>query len=183
MSEEERTELQARIDALPAVNITYKTINGKKYPYLQWQEDGRQRGRRVQEDELEALQTGIDERKQLQAMLKVGSTAANAAQTLHLTAFSRIGDDQRSYIRPILSFRKRECFSRLHDYLYGRSADRVFILYGLRRTGKTTMIRQAIAEMDDEMFSRTAFIQVTAANNLPQLNQDLRQLCEKKPAL
>ena len=38
------------------------------------------------------------------------------------------------------------------------------------------MIRQAIAEMDDEMFSRTAFIQVTAANDLAQLNQDLRQL-------
>ena len=176
MTQEERAELQARIAALPVGNITYKTINGKKYPYLQWQEGGRQRGRRVKGDELEALQAGIDERKRLQTMLKATPAAGNTKEDLHLTAFSRIGEDLRAYIRPVLSFRKRECFTQLHDYLYTQSADKVFILYGLRRTGKTTMIRQAIAEMDDEMFSRTAFIQVTAANNLAQLNQDLRQL-------
>ncbi len=176
MTQEERAELQARIDALPAGNITYKTINGKKYPYLQWQEGGRQRGRRVKGDELEALQAGIDERKRLQAMLKAAPAAGNTTEALHLTAFSRIGEDLRAYIRPVLSFRKRECFAQLRNYLYSQSAEKVFILYGLRRTGKTTMIRQAIAEMEDEMFSRTAFIQVTAANNLAQLNQDLRQL-------
>ena len=176
MTQEERAELQARIAALPVGNITYKTINGKKYPYLQWQEGGRQRGRRVKADELEALQAGIDERKRLQTMLKATPAAGNTKEDLHVTAFSRIGEDLRAYIRPVLSFRKRECFTQLHDYLYSQSADKVFILYGLRRTGKTTMIRQAIAEMDDEMFSRTAFIQVTAANNLAQLNQDLRQL-------
>ena len=176
MTQEERTELQARIDALPSGNITYKTIHTKKYPYLQWQEGGRQRGRRIQEDELETLQDGIEERKRLQAMLKEDSTAANRMQDLQLTTFSRTGDDLRAYIRPVQSLRKRECHALLHDYLYSRSADKVFILYGLRRTGKTTMIRQAIAEMDDEMFSRTAFIQVTAANHLAQLNQDLRQL-------
>ncbi|MBR0408939.1 MAG: hypothetical protein IJI53_12950 [Clostridia bacterium] len=44
---------------MPAGNITYKTINGKRYPYLQWQENGKQRGRRVKADELEALQAGI----------------------------------------------------------------------------------------------------------------------------
>ena len=54
MTQEERAELQARIAALPVGNITYKTINGKKYPYLQWQEGGRQRGRRVKADELAA---------------------------------------------------------------------------------------------------------------------------------
>ena len=176
MTQEERAELQARINALPAGNITYKTINGKKYPYLQWQEGGRQRGRRVKGDELEALQAGIDERKRLQAILKAAPAAGNTTEMLHLTAFSRIGEDLRAYIRPVLSFRKRECFAQLRNYLYSQSADKVFILFGLRRTGKTTMIRQAIAEMDDEMFSRTAFIQVTAANNLAQLNQDLRQL-------
>ena len=176
MTQEERASLQARIDALPAGNITCKTINGKRYPYLQWQENGRQRGRRVKADELESLQAGIDERKRLQALLKSMPQAAKAEDDLHLNASSRIGEDLRAFIQPVLSFRKRDCFAQLHDYLHGDSADRVFILYGLRRTGKTTMIRQAIAEMDDEMFSRTAFIQVTAANNLAQLNQDLRQL-------
>ncbi len=43
MTQKERAALQARIDALPAGNITYKTINGKKYPCLQWQENSKQR--------------------------------------------------------------------------------------------------------------------------------------------
>ena len=65
MTQEERAKLQARIDALPAGNITYKTINGKKYPYLQWQEGGRQRGRRVKGDELEALQALLQQGAEL----------------------------------------------------------------------------------------------------------------------
>ena len=176
MTQEEWKDIQGRIAALPAGNITYKTINGRKYPYLQWQENGRQRGRRVKADELETLQAGIDERKRLQAVLKSGPASAPASQVLNLTAFSRIGEELRAFIRPVLSFRKRDCFKQLHDYLYESGTEKVLILYGLRRTGKTTMIRQAIAEMKDEMFSRTAYIQVNAANNLAQLNQDLRQL-------
>ena len=176
VTQEEWKDIQGRIAALPAGNITYKTINGRKYPYLQWQENGRQRGRRVKADELETLQAGIDERKRLQAVLKSGPASAPASQVLNLTAFSRIGEELRAFIRPVLSFHKRDCFKQLHDYLYESGTEKVLILYGLRRTGKTTMIRQAIAEMKDEMFSRTAYIQVNAANNLAQLNQDLRQL-------
>ena len=61
MTEAERQEIQAKIDALPVGGITMKTINGKRYPYLQWTENGKQRGRRVREDELEALRAGIEE--------------------------------------------------------------------------------------------------------------------------
>ena len=32
--------------------ITYKTINGKRYAYYQWCENGKQRSRRVKDDEL-----------------------------------------------------------------------------------------------------------------------------------
>lgn len=42
----------------------------------------------------------------------------------------------------------------------GEQQDKVFILYGLRRTGKTTMIRQAILKMTDEQKNQTAFIQI-----------------------
>ena len=40
------------ISQLPQGNITYKTINGKRYPYLQWTENGKQKSRvvRVQAD-------------------------------------------------------------------------------------------------------------------------------------
>ena len=175
MTEAERREIQSRIDALPVGGITLKTINGKKYPYLQWTENGKQRGRRVREEELETLRAGIEERKRLQALLR-NDPAPKGESQLQLISVHRTGEALRAFIQPVLGWRKRDCYAVLHDYLYGDLPDKVLILYGLRRTGKTTMIRQAIAEMDESMFARTAFIQVTAQNNLAQLNQDLRAL-------
>lgn len=52
----------------------------------------------------------------------------------------------------------------------------MFILYGLRRTGKTTMIRQAILKMTDEQKNRTAFIQMGSKDTLSDVNSDLRYL-------
>ena len=189
MNDYEKNSLLARISKLPVGGITYKTINGKRYPYLQWTEGGKQRSRIVKADELEALEAGIAERKRLQAMLK--ETPANQAGRLTSAAVSEeeiqygmssvlhVGDSLRRFIQPVAGFHKRSCFTELHDYLYNDNTERVFILYGLRRTGKTTMIRQAIMEMDNEMFSRTAFIQVTKQNDLAQLNRDLRHLSQR----
>lgn len=43
--------------------ITYKTINGKRYAYYQWMEDGKQRSRRVKDDELSTLLAEIEQRR------------------------------------------------------------------------------------------------------------------------
>ncbi len=58
----------------------------------------------------------------------------------------------------------------------GEEQNRVFILYGLRRTGKTTLIRQIFAEMSDEKLGKAVFIQVTAKDTLANVNQDLKLL-------
>ena len=55
--------IEEQIAKLPKGNITYRTIKGKKYAYLQWTEGGRQRNRRVQDDELPVLIEQIKERK------------------------------------------------------------------------------------------------------------------------
>lgn len=107
MTDEEKRIIQAKVDALPIGGITYKTINGKKYPYLQWTENGKQRGRRIKAEEMERLQAGIDDRKRLQALLK--NTIGQSRKTkdeLHLSAFYRIGDELKAYIQPILRFRR-----------------------------------------------------------------------------
>ena len=177
MTQEEKDRIQSMIDSLPAGGITYKTINGRRYAYLQWTENGKQKNRVVKSDELEELQAGISRRRQLQLLLN--DSAAGILKedpALHMNTAFRTGEDLRSFARPVTGYRKRDCYAVLHDYLYSDVSDKVLIMYGLRRTGKTTMIRQAIAEMDDDMLRRTAFIQVTASNDLSQINQDLRQL-------
>ena len=72
--------------------------------------------------------------------------------------------------------RKRECYTQLHNFIYGEQQDKVFILYGLRRTGKTTMIRQIFAEMSDDELEKAVFIQVTAKDTLASVNHDLKIL-------
>ena len=52
----------------------------------------------------------------------------------------------------------------------------MFILYGLRRTGKTTMIRQIFAEMSDAELAKAAFVQITARDTLADVNHDLKLL-------
>lgn len=131
---------------MPIGGITYKTINGKKYPYLQWTENGKQRGRRVKAEELEILQAGIDECKRLQALLK--DTREQSHETkdeLRLSTFYRIGDDFKAYIQPVLRFRKRDCFTQLHDCLHNNSTDKVYFhisirLFSLLKSDKSNTI-------------------------------------------
>ena len=52
----------------------------------------------------------------------------------------------------------------------------MFILFGLRRTGKTTLIRQTLANMTDADIKKAAFIQITAKNTLADVNKDLKYL-------
>ena len=88
----------------------------------------------------------------------------------------RTGTALRSFAAPVRGFKKRDCFQALHDYIYGPQQDRVFVLFGLQRTGKTTMIRQILSEMTDAELAETAFIQITAKDTLAIVNQDLKYL-------
>lgn len=170
------------ISQLPPGNITYKTINGKKYPYYQWTEDGKQRGRRVKDDELHELSEKIEKRKVLQKKLKEAMKTADIPAIFEDEYFFSIvkrGEELREFVAPVMSLKKRECFDDLKIYVYGDSTDRVFILYGLRRTGKTTLIRQLISELPDEMFAKTAFVQINQTIDLAKINMDLKLLAKQ----
>ena len=78
----------------------------------------------------------------------------------------RIGDELKSFAAPVASWRRRGCFVALSEYLHGASDGRVMALYGLRRTGKTTLIRQSLSAMSEEDLSRSAFVQVRDKDTL-----------------
>lgn len=88
----------------------------------------------------------------------------------------RTGEELLRFVEPVKDWDKRECFGRLKDYVYGNVDGRVFVLCGLRRTGKTTLIRQLIAEMNTEMQSKSVFIQIQDGRTLAEVNHDLTQL-------
>ena len=174
MTDWERDEIKRKIASLPSGGVSYKTISGKKYAYHQWTENGKQRSRRVKDEELESLTEAIAERKRLQKLLK--EKPAKTENKNDQFSAARTGEALKRFIAPVKDFKKRDIFPALHDYIFGEVSDRVFILYGLRRTGKTTMIRQVISEMTDEMFAKTAFIQINSSNTLAGINRELREL-------
>ncbi|MBO5610041.1 MAG: hypothetical protein J5929_06725 [Eubacterium sp.] len=53
------------LNGLPKGSIVYKTIKGKKQPYLQWREDGKTKSRYIKADEMEMIVYQIDQRKRL----------------------------------------------------------------------------------------------------------------------
>lgn len=145
-------ELEQQIFALPTGSITKKTVNGKEYFYHRWTENKKRREKYIPADELVDFRAQIERRKELEQELKALKKQLPKAKTMDTSAFTtnvRTGEALRSFASPVRVYRKRECFRQLHDYIYGGQQDKVFILYGLRRTGKTTMIRQIFAEMSE----------------------------------
>lgn len=90
----------------------------------------------------------------------------------------RYGSKLEAQVNLTRRYKKRECFKGLRDYIFGEQQEKVFIIYGLRRTGKTTMIRQILAELPEDEFKKAAFIQVTTRDSLADLDSDIRKLEE-----
>jgi len=63
--------LEERIAKLPRGSISYKSINGKRWPYLQWTEGGKSKSVYIKKEELADVEAQIKERKELQRQLKM----------------------------------------------------------------------------------------------------------------
>lgn len=172
-------ELEQQISNLPAGSITKKTVNGKEYFYHRWTEDKKRKEKYIPVDELENFHAQIEQRKKLDQDLKALKKQLPKTKSMDASMFTtnvRTGETLRSFAKSVRGYRRRECFQQLYDYVYGDPQDKVFILYGLRRTGKTTMIRQIFAEMRDTELVKAAFIQITAKDTLADVNRDLKIL-------
>ena len=180
----ELLKVQKEIAELPAGYISKKNINGKTRYYLQWTEEGKKKSKYVDDALVADLRAKIERRRELQKkekeltfMLPKPQKPERMEEEEHIFKTNvMLGENLKSYVKAVANYKKRNLYKNICDYVYGDVRDRVFILYGLRRTGKTTLIRQVIAEMNEEDFSKTAFIQVGAGIGLSDINQDLKYL-------
>ncbi len=180
---EKIAELEERIALLPKGSVGQKTINGREYAYQRWTENKRRREKYIPAGEAEAMKQEIQERKALEKELKalrrkVPAPAAPIPAAHTFRTGVRTAGALRGFSEPVKGFGKRGCFWQLQEFLYGQRQDRVLILCGLHRTGKTVLIRQALAGMTDEELSKTAFIQITGQDTLSSVNQDVKYLEE-----
>ena len=75
----------------------------------------------------------------------------------------------------VAKYGKRDCFSTLQKFVNGSYDGKICILYGLRRTGKTTLLFQMLSELPIE---KTAYIKVQTTDDMSRLTKDLKALFE-----
>lgn len=88
-------------------------------------------------------------------------------------------EDFENDIHHVNNLEERYLINDLKDYIY-RSDEEVYgkvcLLYGLRRTGKTTMMFQTISDMDLSMQKQSVFINCTVKDNVVSLVNEMLSL-------
>lgn len=178
--------LLREIASLPKGRISYKSIKGRRQPYLQWTENGRRYSRYIKKEGRRELLTAIRHREELEEELKqllsrlpaadavqspVGKYAVSPAFETRVMTGSLL----QKFCRQVSGFQYREDMKILNAYLHAKTPGRICLLYGLRRTGKTTMLLQAIADLPAD---RTAYIRIMTSDTFAALERDMRKLAD-----
>ena len=85
------------------------------------------------------------------------------------------GTGLQALANSVAKYGKRDCFSILQKFVTGSYDGKICILYGLRRTGKTTLLFQMLSELPIE---KTAYIKVQTIDDMSRLTKDLKALFE-----
>ena len=165
-------KLRKELETLPKGNITYKTIRGAKRMYLY--------GKYIKAANEAKTLALVDRRNKVEAELKnllmedpviYGAPLSEDEYSTNVI----LGDNLRPYVDGVKKYKKRECFESLRSFLKSDNTGKVCLIYGLRRTGKTIMIFQAIEELD---LDKAAYIKIMSSDNMAKLNSDLKLLSQ-----
>lgn len=85
------------------------------------------------------------------------------------------GTGLQALANSVEKYGKRDCFSTLQKFVNGSYDGKICILYGLRRTGKTTLLFQMLSDLPIE---KTAYIKVQTTDDMSRLTKDLKALFE-----
>lgn len=84
-----------------------------------------------------------------------------------------MGEQLKNFYDKVKGYKKRDCFRLLKKFIDGDFFGKICILYGLRRTGKTTLLFQMLGELPVE---QTAYIKARSTDNMNDLSKDLNRL-------
>ena len=176
-------ELEEQIAKLPIGYITEKVINEKKYYCQQWKENGKSKSRYISEEEANTLKPQIEERKKLQKELKslkktlttpAAEETEEEAPEPEFKMSALYGEALLKMAQTASQYERRDCFSKIQDFLKTPAADKVCLVFGLRRTGKTTLLKQLVLAMNEEEQKSAIYIKASTENTIEELNADLK---------
>lgn len=177
---DELMELEERLAELPKGSVCRKVIYDKERFYLQWREGTKIRSKYLNPDEVEKTRAAVEERraidkqiKSIIAQIKVPASV-NGSPVYKMRVVT--GDTLRNLIRTTAQPQKRDCFASLEKFLYSAPTPRICSVYGLRRTGKTTLLHQLIGNMTPDNFNKAAYIKARTTDTMAMLDKDLKAL-------
>ena len=170
-------EIEKQLTTLPAGRLTYKNIKGKKQPYLQWSENGKEITKYVKVAEREKVLEQVALRDSLIAELQeLKEKYPNESTTSTYYTSVIFGESLRSSATSVTKYNKRDLFQTLWKFIKGNYSGKVCLLYGLRRTGKTTLLMQAINELSDEEFEKAVYIKANPSVTMADMDKDMKAL-------
>jgi len=86
-----------------------------------------------------------------------------------------IGAGLKAFSKRVSKYKKRDCYKTLKKFVSENYDGKICILYGLRRTGKTTLLFQMLGELPVE---QTVYIKIQTTDNMARLTKDLDRLYE-----
>ena len=89
-----------------------------------------------------------------------------------------IGNRLIAMTKGVRNWKERDCFKQLQKYLNSDSTDRVCLVFGLRRTGKTTMLRMILGLIHPQ--EGTALLRGKDGKEA-KMNADVRELFSYVP--
>ena len=177
---DELMKLEERLAELPKGSVCRKVIYDKERFYLQWREGTKTRSKYLNPDEVEATRAAVEERRAIEKQIKSikaqikAPTSVSESPVYKMRVFT--GDALRNLICSTAQPQKRDCFAALEKFLYSAPTPRICSVYGLRRTGKTTLLHQLIGNMTPNNFNKAAYIKARTTDTMAMLDKDLKAL-------
>ncbi len=172
--ENEIRELEKETASLPSGSIAKKKKGDKEYCYHRCKVDGKTKDIYIRQEEVENLRKKIEKRRENEKKLKALKAQLPAGPSCLLSTLT--GKSLYSFAQSTSKMERRDGIKNILDYIHSDYPGKVFILFGLRRTGKTTLISQTIYEMEEEEREKACYIKINRSNTLHDVNLALKRL-------
>lgn len=178
-------EIEEEMANLPSGCVTSKLIGDKKRYYHQYYVDKKRKDKIISVEDVEPLREKIERRNQLKQELKelnrllpkeTKPKTKKIEPNVDFECNVTIGEKLTDSTRRVARWERRDAYEKLQDYLYSENNDRVCVVFGLRRTGKSTMLRQAIWDMNETDRSKAAYIKLQSDDTMAKVNRDMKLL-------
>lgn len=184
MTKQERNlriaEIEQELRTLPKGRVFYKKIKGKEQPYLQWSEAGKAMTQYVKVGERENVFQQLESRsrlsEELETLKRMPEEQVSSVDEMSFKTNVVVGTALDNQIQCVKQYQKRDCYDKLQRFINAETFGKVCILYGLRRTGKTTLLFQLLADLSAKERARAVYIKAGVADRFADINADLKKL-------